>query len=396
MTRFKRDIQDILPDLVALRHDLHMHPELGYEEHRTSARIVEELEKIPGLSLRTGMAETGIVATLNADKPGRCLALRADIDALPIHEGNTFEHHSRTPGRMHACGHDGHTVCLIGTAKVLARHAEQLPGAVKFIFQPAEESGAGGQRMIADGALLEPTVDAAFALHSWPDAPLGSIVVGSGPILAAADAFVIELSGKGTHAAYPHNGTDVILTASHIVTALQAIVARTTNPIEPVVVSIGAIHAGEAHNVLPDRCRMLGTARTLNPLTRAGVKDAIWRTVESIAMAFGVRAEVRYTESYPPLINDARAARIVADVGRELLGSDNVNINPPPTLGGEDFAFYADVIPVAMWRLGLRPLDRDDYPKLHHPHFDFCDEAIPIAVHLHCHVAQQFLERGLE
>ncbi|MHC4697114.1 MAG: M20 metallopeptidase family protein [Planctomycetota bacterium] len=387
-------IAEIIPELVEFRHDLHRHPELGYKETRTSARILEALEKIPGLDIRTGLAETGIVATLNADRHGRCVALRADLDALPIQEANTLEYKSRHDGRMHACGHDGHITCLVGAARVLARFADQLPGKVKFIFQPAEEGGNGAKRMIDAGALADPTVDAAFAFHGWPGNELGSIQVGPGNLLAAMTAFEIELTGKGTHAAYPHLGTDLILTASHIVTQLQAIVSRFTDPVDPVVVSISAIHAGETHNVLPDRCRMLGTTRALQQETHDSAKESIKRLAESTARDFGVTANIAFVESYPALVNDAAAAKLVDAVARDVVGPDRMLPEPVPTMGAEDFAFYAQRVPSAMWFLGLTPRGCDDYPKLHRPDFDFRDEVIPIAVAMHCGIARRFLAEG--
>jgi len=265
------DIAELLPDLIEFRHDLHMHPELAFQERRTSARLMERLSEIPGLSIRNGIADTGIVATLNVDKPGPCVALRADMDALPIQEANTFPYRSQHEGVMHACGHDGHTTCLLGAAQILARCADKLPGKVKFIFQPGEEHGAGGKVMVEEGALEDPIVDAAYALHGWPQTEVGSIVIGAGPILSAATAFEIELRGEGTHAAYPHMGTDIILAASHLISAMQAVRTRFVNPLEPVVVSITSFRAGNTHNVLPERGKLLGTVRTLTQETHEQV-----------------------------------------------------------------------------------------------------------------------------
>ncbi|MCH8253315.1 MAG: amidohydrolase [Planctomycetes bacterium] len=395
MSDFDVAIREMLPELIAFRHEMHRNPELAYEETETAARIERELNGIPGLEIRTGVAKTGIVATLNGDRDGRCVLLRGDMDALPIQEANTFDYRSRRDGLMHACGHDGHTTCLLGAARVLAMFADQLPGKVKFIFQPAEENGAGGRAMVDAGILDDPKVDAAFALHGWPEAALGSIVVGAGAILAAATAFEIVLHGKGTHAAYPHKGTDLILTASHLVTALQAEASRHTAPIDPVVVSISAIHAGETHNVLPDRCRMLGTTRALDEKTHLEVKGRIEHCVHSIASVFGARAELTWLETYPALVNDPSAAALVAGVGDERLGTAQVDRNPAPGLGAEDFSFIARCVPSAMWRLGLCPPGRDEMPTLHNPEFDFTDAAIPIGVGMHCLVAERFLSEGL-
>ncbi|MFQ5590687.1 MAG: M20 family metallopeptidase [Phycisphaerae bacterium] len=388
-------IAEITPKLVELRHDLHRHPELAYAETRTAARIVEALGNVPGLDIRTGLAGTGILATLNAHREGPCVALRSDMDALPIQEANTFDHKSEHKGRMHACGHDGHMACLVGAARVLSSLADDLPGRVKFVFQPAEEGGGGARRMIEAGALVDPQVDAAFAFHGWPGIELGTIHAAPGPLLAAMSAFEIELSGQGTHAAYPHQGSDVIVTASHIVTQLQTIASRLTDPMEPVVVSVSAIHAGETHNVLADRCKMLGTARALRQETHDEVGGLITKLVEATAAAFGVGARVSYLESYPALVNDAAATNLVQAAARDVVGDCKLSTVPAPTMGAEDFAYYAQAVPSTMWLMGLRPPGCDDCPKLHQASFDFRDEVIPAAVAMHCRIVQRFLGEGL-
>jgi amidohydrolase len=395
MTSFEPLIKEILPELIEFRHDLHRNPEPAYEEVRTSARILEELKKIGGLSIRTGLAGTGIAATLNPDHPGRCVLLRADLDALPIQETNTFDHRSQNDGRMHACGHDGHATCLLGAARILVAHRDELPGKVKFVFQPAEEHALGGKRMVDEGVLAHPEVDAAFALHGWPDVKLGSISVGSGPVFAAATDFEIELRGSGAHAAFPHQGTETILASAQFIAKIQAIASRFSDPTQPVVVSICAVHAGETYNTLPGQCRMLGTARSLDPETHNQTTARIERILKSTAAEFGTTAEINFAESYPPLINHSAAAALVRKEAGELLGTENVDANPAPTMGAEDFAFYARKVPSAMWCLGLCPPDRVDYPRLHQPDFDFEDAAIPLGVELHCRIARRFLVDGL-
>jgi len=394
MPDFAGTIQTVLDDLVSLRHELHAHPELGYEEAWTSARLLKDLETIGQLELNTGVAGTGIVAILNKDKAGPCVALRGDMDALPIQEENDVDYRSQIGGRMHACGHDGHMTCLMGAAKVLARHAGELPGAVKFLFQPAEEGGGGGRKMVEAGVLRDPDVHAAFALHGWPENKLGDIAVGPGATLAAATAFEITVTGPGAHAAFPHKGSDVILAASQLVTRLQAIVSRMTDPVQPAVVSVCAMHAGEAHNVLPGACRMLGTIRSLDQPTQDRVVERLRGFVASSAADLGASAELKIVQSYPVLVNDGPATRLVADAARDMVGAEHVDAEPPACMGGEDFSFIAREVPSSFWRLGVCPPDRDDYPQLHQPMYDFPDAAIPIGVELHCRTAHRFLTGG--
>jgi len=394
MPDFEGAVSQIVEELIALRHELHQHPETCFEEQWTSRRLLKALSEVPGLKIRSSVGGTGIVATLNAERPGPCVALRADIDALPVAEANTFDYKSKHEGRMHACGHDGHMACLVGAAKVLARHADQLPGKVKFIFQPAEEIGSGAVRMIDEGAMDDPSVDAAFAFHGWPTNPLGSVQIAAGPLLAAMTSFDIRLAGRQTHAAYPHMGTDVILTASHIVTQLQAIASRFTDPMDSVVVSICSIHAGETHNTLPDDCRMVGTMRALRQSTHDTAMRHIGEIVESTAQRFEVKGTITPIASVPPLVNDARAAQLVQSVARDVVGEANVLTDPSPSMGSEDFACFAQRAPSAMWLLGMRPPDRSDYPHLHHADFDFRDDVIATAVTMHCRIAHRFLTRG--
>lgn len=392
---YREPIAAILPELVELRHELHKHPELAYQEQRTAELIRNRLSQIEGLSIRTGLAKTGIVATLNADRPGRCVALRADMDALPITETNEVEYRSACDGVMHACGHDGHMTCLLGAARILAAGRDELPGKVKFIFQPAEENGAGGRLMVEQGALDDPKAEAAFAMHGWPELEAGKIIVGAGPVLAAATAFSVQLTGRSSHAAYPHQGRDIIVAAAHLVTKLQTIAARFADPVDPVVVSICAVQAGDTYNVLPATCRLLGTIRALRQETHDAVIARLERFISSAASDFDATADIAYLDSYPTLVNDPGAAGLVQRVASRLAGADNVIDAPPPTMGGEDFAFFARAVPAAFWRLGLRPAGVDSFPKLHQPDFDFPDEAIPAGVEMHCEIARAFLETGL-
>lgn len=390
-----RDIESLiraaLPSLVQLRHDLHEHPELGYEERRTSARVISELQKLPGLDIRTGLAETGVVATLGAEKPGPCVALRADMDALPIKEESNKNYASKVPGKMHACGHDGHTTCLVGAARILTALREDLPGPVKFVFQPAEEGGAGGRRMCEEGALAEPDVAAIFGLHGWPTLKQGEIGLKPGPILASSDKIQINIKGQGAHAAFPHQGVDPILIASHVIIALQSIVSRMIDPLDSAVVSVTRISGGSAFNIIPPQVELAGTVRTLNAETRQKIFTRIQEIVHQTSGAFGATADVNIMDGYPVLENDPTATEIVAATVASTPGLRSLEMDP--VMGGEDFAFYAQRIPAAFYALGVCPTDVKDYPLLHQPHYDFADGAIPHGVRMHVELVRGFWNR---
>ncbi len=380
-------IQEALPALIDLRHELHQHPELKYEEHWTAARVVQALEDVPDLDINQGVARTGVVATLGADKPGPCLALRADMDALPISEETGAPYASLTEGKMHACGHDGHTTCLVGAVRVLGQLADQLEGPVKFLFQPAEEGGAGGQLMCQEGVLDDPPVQAIFGLHGWPYLELGQVGLRSGSLFASSDSFEIVVEGQGAHAAWPHQSVDPVLIAAHITTALQSVVSRSTDPLDSVVVTVAQIHAGTAFNIIPSRARLNGTLRALNPVTRQRSMDTIERLVDNTAQAFGGSAQINFLDGYPVLVNDETALGYVKDTAAAVQ-ADGRTI--PPAMGGEDFAFFAQRVPAAFFTLGLRGPEQASYPALHQPDFDFADAAIPLGVHMHVELARRF------
>jgi amidohydrolase len=386
-------ISTIVPSIIALRHDIHAHPELGYEEHETARRVLEQIKGLPNLTIRTGVAKTGIVATLNAEKSGPCVALRAELDCLRIHEETGLPYASKHAGKMHACGHDGHTSCLVGAAKVLSQIADELPGKVKFIWQPAEEGGAGAKLMCEEGALDSPKVDAIFALHGWPYLDIGIIGVKPGPAMASTNPWSMTIRGAGAHAAYPHKGIDPIVVAAHVVTALQTIAARFTDPLDSVVVTVGKIAAGTAANIIPDTAELVGTIRTLNAATREKAVRLFGQIATQTAAAFGARAEVRIQDGYPVCVNDVKAARFVEKVGRDALGTDKVADNVNASMGGEDFAYYTQRVPGAFWRLGVRKGDPAKQPTLHQSTYDFPDEAIPIAIRMHCAIAMAYLRR---
>ncbi len=390
--RIRTLIAEALPSLVELRHDLHMHPELGYEEHRTAEAVRRELSAC-GVEFVPGMAGgTGTLAHL----PGaaaEAIGLRADMDALPITEEGQQPWRSRSPGRMHACGHDGHTTILIGAARVLSRLSREggLPRPVTLVFQPAEEGGAGGQRMVKEGALdgsrLGPRVREIFALHGWPQFRLGSVGTRVGPMLAASDRFDIRVEGSGGHAAWPHATRDPVPAACAIVSALQTIVSRNAYAADPAVLSVTVVHAGTAFNVIPSVAEIKGTVRTLTSETRALIERRIGEVAAGVAMAHGCTASVSYRHGYPITSNHPEAVATFEAVARGTVGEDLVRTVPHPVMVGEDFAYYGMEIPACFFALGLCRPDRTSMPDLHQPDFDFVDEAIPLGIELFCRLA---------
>jgi amidohydrolase len=392
---FEKRLAALLPELIAFRRDLHAHPEIGFQEHRTAAKIAAWLGKLPGMQIRTGVAGTGVVATLGADRPGPCLAFRADMDALPMEDKCGKPHQSTITGAAHACGHDGHVACLLGAATLMAEAPGQLPGPVRFLFQPAEEGGGGAKIMMEQGALENPRSVAIFGLHGWPQLPVGTVGLRSGPIMASTDAINITVHGRGAHAAYPNRGIDPIVAAAHVVTALQAVVSRLKDPTEPAVVTIGTFHAGTARNVIPDTARLEGTLRTLSEQQRIASRAAIRQVAEQTAAAFGARAEVEIEEGYPVNVNDPGLKAFVQKVAIATLGSARVTDDLPVSMGGEDFAYFVQQVPGCFMRLGVAPADGSPgVASLHNAAFDFNDEAIATGVTLHCAVAWSWAERG--
>ncbi len=390
---FRASIDRILPEIVALRRELHAHPELSFKEYNTSRKVRDILSRLPNMRVLPPLLETDVVAMLNPDMEGPCIGLRADMDALPIEEELDIPHKSTVPGVMHACGHDGHTAGLVGTARVLSEMASALPGRVKFVFQPAEEDGGGGGKLVERGVLESPKVDAMVCLHAWPTQPLGTIAVRQGAVCAATNEIRITVRGKGGHGAYPHRCVDPILIAAHIVTGMQSLVARNVSPFESAVVSIGQITGGAAANVIPPECHLRGTIRHYSPELGEMLRQGVRRIAEQTALAHGGQAEVQINVGYPALINDAGMARLVEEVGRDLLGSERVITTESPSMGGEDFAYYAQRVPAAMFRLGVRPPDMEAYPGLHHPRFEFRDEALPVGMRMLCELTMRFLSR---
>jgi amidohydrolase len=389
--RLRALIHQELPSLIALRRDLHAHPETAFEERRTSAVVQRELAAA-GIEHRGGLARgTGVLAHLPA--PGdRATALRADMDALPITEATGAAWSSTTPGRMHACGHDGHTTILVGAARVLAALGREgrLPHPITLLFQPAEEGGGGGRHMIESGALdgsvIGPPVDRIMGLHCWPWLDTGCVALRAGPVMASADEVKIAVHGTGSHAAMPHTGRDAVLAAAAIIVALQQIVSRTLDPLDAAVVGISSVHGGTAGNVMPERVDLLGTMRTLRESTRAEVKERIERVAANAAIAHGCTATVTFRDGYPVTVNDEALTAVAARQLARAVGSANTHTMPAPVMGAEDFSYYGQRVPACYIVLGTRREGAAVHP-LHSPHFDFNDDAIATGVMAMCAMA---------
>lgn len=377
--------------IVAIRRDLHEHPELGYQETRTSALIRRKLDEL-GIAYRYPLAETGVVASLG-DGKGPCIALRADIDALPIDEAADVPFRSQTPGKMHACGHDCHTAMLLGAAKLLKSRESEFHGTVKLFFQPAEEGGAGGKRMCEEGALESPAVQQIFGLHVWPLLPTGTIGSRTGTFLASAGSLAITVSGKGGHAAMPHLAIDPVTTAAQIICNLQSIVAREIDPLEAGVVSITTIHAGEAYNVIPPEVKLTGTIRSLTHEGMKYLQQRVREVCEQTAAAQRCTATVDFPgHDYPPTVNDAALWEFTQALGRDLLGADAVH-QLPAFMGGEDFAYYAERVPGCFVGLGIRNEAVGSTFNVHHPRFKVDEAALPIGTALHVGFALRSLAK---
>lgn len=391
-------IERHLPAIRALRRELHRNPEIGFQEFETSKRVADRLAALPGFALRTGIAKTGVVATLGAEKSGPCVALRADMDCLPMTEETGLPHASQRPGFMHACGHDGHTSALLGAALVLHEIRNELTGPVKFLFQPAEEGLAGARSMCAEGALESPRVDAIFGLHNWPanELEFGQVALRSGALMGGSCEFVIKVVGRGGHAAMPHLTVDPIFIGSQIVGALQSLASRTVSPVETLVVTVTQFHAGHAMNVIPGSAELAGTIRSLSPQLMETIPGRLKEIAEQTAAAFGARAEVELRPNYPVTVNDARAAGFCTAIAREVVGPAAVRANFVPTLGSEDFSFYLQRCPGAFFFVGTRPPSQPAIPQLHTTKFDFNDEILPLAMRLHVELARQFPPRWNE
>lgn len=382
-------------DTIALRRAIHSEPELGLQTPKTLAKVQEALAGLP-LSFRSGPSTTGLIAILEGARPGRTVLLRGDMDALPMPEDTNLDFASTVPGAMHACGHDAHTAMLASAAKLLCARREQLAGRVMFMFQPGEEGWHGARCMIEDGLLDDPAADAAFAIHIAPNAPTGMLSSKAGPLLASADALLIDVHGRGGHASMPHHALDPIPIACEIVTALQSLVTRQIDAFDPAVVTVAQIQAGSTNNVIPESARLIGTIRSVSESTRARVHAGIARIAEHIARAHGAEASVEITPGFPVTVCDARAVALAERAVTTLLGAEAWQTMERPIMGAEDFSYVLQRVPGAMMMLGVCPDGQDWHTACpcHSNRMVLNESALARGVAAYCAVAETFLAEG--
>ncbi len=387
-------IAEFVPELTALRRDLHAHPELGFEEHYTAKRVVEALKVCGVDEVHTGIGKTGVVGVVRGRRngSGRMMGLRADMDALPMTEHNDFAWRSTKPGLMHGCGHDGHTAMLVGAARYLAE-TRHFDGTAVLIFQPGEEGYAGAKAMIEDGLFDRFPVQSVYAMHNWPQMRPGTVGINRGAMMAAADRVTIKITGKGGHGAHAYLTVDPVLVAAHIITAVQGIVSRNVRPIDGAVISLCAMQAGDpgAFSVLPGEATLVGTVRTFSPAVQALVERRLNELCSAVALGFGATATVHYERIYPATINTPDEAQFAADVAQSLLGRDHVDREMDPSMGAEDFSFMLQVKPGAYLRLGQ---GGEGSCFLHNSRYDFNDEVLPLGAALHAGLVEYGMPLG--
>lgn len=385
----RQAIAELQPHLVEWRRHLHAQPELAFQEYLTAEFISQKLKEW-GIDYQTGIAKTGIVAIIDSGAPGPVLGIRADMDALPIQEENEVSYRSQNPGKMHACGHDGHTTIALGTAFYLSQNRHTFKGIVKIIFQPAEEGPGGAKPMIEAGVLKNPDVDAMIGLHLWNVLPLGTVGVRSGALMAATEGFRCTIFGKGGHGAMPHQTIDSILIASQIVTTLQTIVARNVNPQDAAVVTVGEFHAGTAVNVIADTAKIGGTVRYFNPALRDILPQRLEQIISGICNSHEAKYDLNYWRLYPPVINDAKMADLVKSVAEQVLETAAGIVPECQTMGGEDMSFFLEEVPGCYFFLGSANLSMNlAYPH-HHPRFDFDETALGMGVEIFVRCVEKF------
>ncbi len=393
MDSLKSEIDEIVPDIVALRRDLHEHPELAFEEVRTSGIVAQRLRAL-GLDVRTGVAKTGVVGLLRGGKGGpgaKTIAIRADMDALPIHELNEIDYRSTVDGKMHACGHDGHTSIALAVADILSKRRDELNGNVKFVFQPAEEQIGGAEPMVKEGAMEG--VDGIIGLHLISNYPLGRVGVRSGPVFASADRFIITVRGKGGHAAMPEESVDPIVIAAYIITALQTLISRETSPFSPAVITIGKVQAGSAFNIIPETAELQGTMRAFSKEHRDKLLRRIRELASGVASAMGGSCEVQGFDGCPPCVNEEAMTELVRHAAVEAVGEQAVDTSEDVmTTGSDDMAYFLDTVPGCYFIVGANnPEKGANYPH-HHPRFNIDEDALPIAVEVLARAAMDYLK----
>lgn len=373
--------------LTSIRRDIHAHPELAFEEHRTATLVARELERM-GIETHRGVGQTGVVGVLRSARPGPMIGLRADMDALPLQELNEFAHRSQHAGCMHACGHDGHTAMLLGAAEYLAA-TRNFAGTVVFVFQPAEEGRGGAATMIADGFFERFPVEAIFGMHNWPGMSVGSFGVTPGPVMASADRFDIVITGRGGHAAMPHQTIDPVVAGAQLVLALQTVASRTTDPLDAAVVSVTRFHAGEAYNAIPSGATLCGTVRALMPEVRAAIHASMQRICDGIAATHDVDIKLAWIEGYPPTVNTAREAEICREAAAALVGAEAVTWAHRPSMGAEDFAHFLEHRPGCYVWIGNGP--GEGGCMLHNTRYDFNDEILPLGASYWVRLVERYL-----
>ena len=382
-----KELEDLQQEMQNWRRDIHAHPEIAFEEHRTAEIVAEKLKSF-GIEVETGIAGTGVVGTLKKGTGNRAIGLRADLDALLINEANDFEHKSKNPGKMHACGHDGHTVMLLGAAKYLAEQGN-FDGTVNFIFQPAEENEGGGKAMIDDGLFDKYPVESVYGMHNIPGMPVASFAIKPGPIMAAFDVFNVKIIGKGGHAAMPQTTIDPIIIGTKIIDAYQSIVSRYIDPQEPAVLSVTQFHAGDAYNVIPNDIEIKGCTRCFSPKIQKQLEDQMHQITKSICEAYGATYEFEFEHRYPATINSEEEADIAGKVAQDVVGEDRVNLSPTPGMGSEDFAYMLQEKPGSYIWIGNG--DGEGSCMVHNPGYDFNDEILPIGATYWVKMAEEIL-----
>ncbi len=375
--------------LIETRRTIHMNPELGFEEVETSKLVAGYLEKF-GLQVKTGMAKTGVIGLLKGDKPGKTVAIRADMDALPMEEANQVPYRSKVKGKMHACGHDAHVTILLGVARLFSSMGNQVQGNIKWVFQPAEEGGGGGRVLTEEGVLENPKVDAIFGAHLFPDLKIGKVGIHEREGLAATDRFVIRMIGRGAHGAYPHLSKDPILAAGHLITQVHSIVSRSINPLDSAVITIGKVSGGTAFNIIPDEAEILGTVRSLTPKVREELKSRMEQVTQGVAKSFGVDFHFDFQYGYPALVNDPEMSRLVAVACGKGIGKENVEFIRP-SMGGEDFSYYLEKVPGSFFRLGCRNEGKGIVNPFHSSRFDIDEDVLPFGVEMFARIIDEYL-----